>query len=207
MQHCHAIEAVDRSLQDILDNPRFFGGIPVVFGDDFLQTLPVVKRGYCSHTVHACLLSSPIWPMILPNILKLEQNMHLTNSVEDYLFAIWLIQLAHGELNDVNQDIILPPHLICPSNTVNELITLTYPALQECHNDAYFLERCILCPQNKDVRAINDDILDSFPGTVHELWSVDKALNPDNQQESDTTYCTLLNFYIPCLHPVIHRPT
>ena len=41
-QHRHAIEASDRTLQDIRDDQRPFGGITVVLGGDFLQTLPVV---------------------------------------------------------------------------------------------------------------------------------------------------------------------
>ena len=45
MQHKHAIEAVDRTLKDLLDNNSPFGGIPVLFGGDFRQTLPVIPHG------------------------------------------------------------------------------------------------------------------------------------------------------------------
>ena len=45
MQHCHTFEAVDRTLQDLLNNPNSFGGITVVLGGDFLQILPVIPRG------------------------------------------------------------------------------------------------------------------------------------------------------------------
>jgi hypothetical protein len=40
----HAIEAVDHMLQDIFSTNKSFGGIMVVFGGDFQQTLPVVIR-------------------------------------------------------------------------------------------------------------------------------------------------------------------
>ena len=185
MQHRHAFEAVDRTLQDLLDNPNSFGGIPVVLGGDFLQTLPVVPRGSRSATVHACVLSSPLWPYIAPNVLKLERNMRLTNSPEDRDFAQWQRQLARGEFNNANDKIELPEELLCSSNTVEELLAHTYPDIATPHDDTYFLRRCILCPRNVDVRGINDSILESFPGTVHELWSVDKALDPEDHATVD----------------------
>jgi hypothetical protein len=45
MQHKHAIDAVDHSLRDVLHKDSPFGGITVVFGGDFQQTLPVVPQG------------------------------------------------------------------------------------------------------------------------------------------------------------------
>ena len=40
----YAIEAVDRTLQDIMGNKEPFGGKVVVLGGDFRQVLPVVPR-------------------------------------------------------------------------------------------------------------------------------------------------------------------
>ena len=41
-----AIEALDRSMRDIMECPdRPFGGKTVVFGGDFRQVLPVVRKG------------------------------------------------------------------------------------------------------------------------------------------------------------------
>jgi ATP-dependent DNA helicase PIF1 len=46
----HAIEALDISLHDILDKEDLpFGGKTVVFGGDFRQTLPVVRKGSRAH--------------------------------------------------------------------------------------------------------------------------------------------------------------
>ena len=64
----------------------------------------------------------------------------------------------------------------------------TYPGIEHPQNDAYFTERCILCARNKDVRDINALILDTFPGPVHELWAVDKAVDPDDPQNMLTSY-------------------
>ena len=45
MQHRFGPEAVSRTLMDIHNDPRPFGGLTVVFGGDFRQILPVVRRG------------------------------------------------------------------------------------------------------------------------------------------------------------------
>ena len=121
MQHRFALEAVDRSLQDLRDTDLPFGGITTVLGGDFLQTLPVVKRENRSLIVHSSLLSSPLWPPICPYILRLHQNMRLTMSADDREFALWLRKLARGDLN--NNDVLrLPARLLCPANSINELI-------------------------------------------------------------------------------------
>ena len=48
MQHKFNLIAVNMILCDIQQNESLFSGIPVVFNDDFAQTLPVV-----SHDVQA----------------------------------------------------------------------------------------------------------------------------------------------------------
>ena len=45
MQDWFAPEAGDRTLQDVLNNEKPFGGITVVFGGDFRQILPVKIKG------------------------------------------------------------------------------------------------------------------------------------------------------------------
>ena len=46
MLHKHAYEAIDRTLQDILNREGVpFGGMPVLFTGDFRQILPVVRDG------------------------------------------------------------------------------------------------------------------------------------------------------------------
>jgi hypothetical protein len=45
MQHQYTFEAVNRTLKDIRNDPRPFGGIVFCFCGDLLQILPVFPRG------------------------------------------------------------------------------------------------------------------------------------------------------------------
>lgn len=45
MVNRQAIKALDRTLQDVTGYNELFGGKIVVFGGDFRQVLPVVRRG------------------------------------------------------------------------------------------------------------------------------------------------------------------
>ncbi len=42
MSHRNVFQAVDHMLMDIRDSPQPFGGLTVVFGGDFQQTLPII---------------------------------------------------------------------------------------------------------------------------------------------------------------------
>ena len=55
MQHRHIPEAVDRTLRDIRNCDKPFGGLSVVFGGDFQQILPVIVKGSRLQIVGACL--------------------------------------------------------------------------------------------------------------------------------------------------------
>ena len=55
MQHRHVIESIDCTLRDLLGRDVPFGGIVVLFGGDFCQTLPVIPHGYREQMVGAAL--------------------------------------------------------------------------------------------------------------------------------------------------------
>nr|XP_047124138.1 uncharacterized protein LOC124806895 [Hydra vulgaris] len=51
----HALNAIDRLLKDVCNNNFPFGGKVILFGGDFRQILPVVKRGQPAEIVEACI--------------------------------------------------------------------------------------------------------------------------------------------------------
>lgn len=93
MQHKHCVEAVDRTLRDIRDNPNPFGGITVVLGGDFRQILPVVPKGVREEIVSASLRRSYLWDEI--QVLTLNLNMRLnTSDPRNADFANFLMEVT-----------------------------------------------------------------------------------------------------------------
>jgi hypothetical protein len=81
MCHKHALQAVDKTLRDIMRtvSPELenipFGNKAVVLGGDFRQVLPVVKRGSRGKIVSAILKRSGLWPQV--RVMKLNINMRV----------------------------------------------------------------------------------------------------------------------------------
>src|SRR5258706_13897530 len=75
MQHRYCMEAVDRTLQDVLECNRPFGGIAVLWGGDFSQILSVVEKGSREVIVYSCIHYS--YPAKHVQIFLLTQNMQL----------------------------------------------------------------------------------------------------------------------------------
>ena len=61
MVNMPCVEALDRSLRDVMRKDRAFGGRPIAFGGDYRQILPVVSKGSRADIVHVSLTSSYIW--------------------------------------------------------------------------------------------------------------------------------------------------
>ena len=45
MMHRHLFEGLSRTLQDLRNDRRLFGGITVLLSGDFRQVLPVIPKG------------------------------------------------------------------------------------------------------------------------------------------------------------------
>ena len=53
MTNKNAITIVDKLLQQLKEDERQFGNIPIIFTGDFRQTLPIIKKGTVGETVDA----------------------------------------------------------------------------------------------------------------------------------------------------------
>lgn len=124
-QHRLAIEAVDRTLRDIRGDDRPFGGLIVVLGGDFLQTLPVVPRGSRQDIVNATIQQSFLWDHV--ELLHLKKNMRLESSSADAQeFARWLLDIGHGRnMATTESQVRLPDQMRVPN--VETLIASVYP--------------------------------------------------------------------------------
>jgi hypothetical protein len=181
MQHRHLHEAVNRTLKDILQSDKPFGGVPVVFGGDFHQILPVIEKGSRPQIVGASLQRSVLWQDI--KILHLKINMRLnTDDLQERNFAKWQLEVGKGGHTDEGGTINLPDHFKCPENSVTSLIDTIYPGIydQAHHSDQYFSERVILASKNDDVDDLNHHILHKFPGQEQVFHSADSIANNEN---------------------------
>lgn len=200
MQHRHAIEALDRSLRDILGQDRPFGGITVLFGGDFRQTLPVISRGSREAIVDASICKSRIWRHM--RIFNLKQNMRLDQSPESVAFAEWLLQVGEGRGLSPEKTISLPRAMVTPQNTLDSLIDFIYPNIAEQPKpDSFFLDRTILTTTNDSVDDINTHLLNRFPGEEFTLLGFDTVAEGGNAHDYPVEY--LNSFAIPGL-PLAH---
>ena len=105
MQHRNCVEAVDRTLRDICDVNKPFGGITVVLGGDFRQVLPVVSKGVREQIVAASLRRSTLWNNV--NILTLDDNMRLNANPSNANFATFLMEVSFNFSNIPNHSMVL----------------------------------------------------------------------------------------------------
>jgi hypothetical protein len=84
------VEALDRSLRDIMGCDRPFGGNVMLFGGNFRQVLPMVPCGTRAKITHATLLSSYICESV--RRIRLSQNMR---AQADMWFADYLLRIGN----------------------------------------------------------------------------------------------------------------
>ena len=167
MSHKLAIEAVNRLLQDIMKcvHPDLefvpFGGKVVVFGGDFRQTLPVVRRGSRSAVVAACLKWSSLWQDIRK--LRLTINMRVArmlaqgaDAAEQQQWSEHLLAVGEGRTTSPMR---VAEHLCSASQEVSDLVRAIFGDLgsEEHRTPENLTNRGILTPKNEDVDTINHE--------------------------------------------------
>jgi hypothetical protein len=182
-QHRHIHEAVDRTFRDIRNCDQLFGGLSVVFGGDFRQTLPVIEKGSKEEIVNASLGKSHIWREL--TVLSLTINMRLGEDQSEREFAEWQLSVGQGDHTDDNANITLPDHFRCAENTLESLIETIYPNISNFPHpsDQYFSDHILLSARNEDVHAINSHILNNFPGNEHVYHSADSVGSEGDEEE------------------------
>ncbi|GKA76282.1 ATP-dependent DNA helicase PIF1-like protein [Tanacetum coccineum] len=151
----HAIEAVDRTMQDIMGDSRAFGGKVMVMGGDFRQVLPVVRRGTRAQVVDASLRMSPLWSTIKK--MQLSINMRART---DPWFLDFLLRVGDGVEESVEDTYIkIPNKMVIPyigdctaneSTSTDALIDAVFPAFERnSQNFNYITSRAILSTKNE----------------------------------------------------------
>ncbi|KAG5552563.1 hypothetical protein RHGRI_010594 [Rhododendron griersonianum] len=151
-----AIEALDRSLKDIMSNNSVFGGKVIVFGGDFRQVLPVVPRGTRAETVHASLAKSYLWTKMQKLILKTNMRAQSDSTFSDFLLRVGSgVEPTEDEnMIEIHEDMIVRYQgRSCESCLINAV----FPSRKENANSAeYITQRAILATRNESVDMLND---------------------------------------------------
>ncbi|XP_019447295.1 PREDICTED: uncharacterized protein LOC109350519 [Lupinus angustifolius] len=186
MVNRYALEAVDRTLRDIIGCDAPFGGKVVILGGDFRQVLPVIPKGNNAEMIAACIVKSPLWAYT--NVLHLRQNMR---SLQDQSFAEYLMRIGDGVEPTIRDDLVKIHYDMTirweGEDSIQQLIHEIFPNLGSHGWDAsYMSERAILTPTNENVHKLNDIIINHFLGEDHNLLSFDEVEGDTNnlyQQE------------------------
>ena len=202
MSHRFCFEALDRTLRDLLsakepaNAAKSFGGLPVLFGGDFRQVLPVVHGADRSQILNASLIRSPLWKHA--RVFKLSINMRLTNpalnpSERERMaeFAQWVLDVGDGKIPAHRKEgetedtwINIPRDIaVLPENDkIPAIIAAVYTDFENSYSLVpYLAERCIVCPVNAAVDEVNEVMVERVPGSSREYRSFDQIANSMEQ--------------------------
>ena len=202
MLHRYQLEAMDRTLRDILEDNRPFGGKIVVLARDFRQCLPVVPGASRAGTVDTCINRSVLWQNF--KILHLTENMRVRASGDVALenFDKWLLSLGDGTLREVPDTILVDlPEQLCTTidkdnegKSMDEFCDNIFPDLDSNIHDKRWLEgRAILTPTNREVDQINNHLVDKMAGEIILLYSSDALDNDKDTYRYNIEYINTLN--------------
>ncbi|CAN1777384.1 ATP-dependent DNA helicase PIF1 [Linum perenne] len=165
MAHKHCIEALDRTLRDVLNCDELpFGGLTMVFGGDFRQILPVIPKST------------------------------RTELAEIESFSNWLLDIGEGKNSSIwgDSEIEIPYDLRVQreDDPVADIVKSTYPnILQHFSDPIYLATHAVLAPLHDTVSLINDYMLKLFPGEEECYYSSDSIqFEAANQAEIEAEY-------------------
>ncbi|XP_042954753.1 uncharacterized protein LOC122291181 [Carya illinoinensis] len=186
------IEALDKMLRDINDSELTFGGKVIVFGGDFRQVLPVVRKGTRQEHVDASLVSSYLWPTLI--------KFHLTENMRarlDLVFSEYVLELGNGMPPiTVDETIKIPDGMLVSyeddCTSLDHLIDAVFHDIHEYSiNISAMMNRAILTPKNSYVDEINALLIHRFPGEIKRYYSFDEAIDASEQSVMEDFLNTL----------------
>ncbi|CDF36122.1 unnamed protein product [Chondrus crispus] len=186
MCHRHCIETVDRSLRDLIQTDRPFGGKFLVLAGDFRQILPVVPGGSRGQIVSACVKASPLYREC--RFLRLTENMRLAAlradpaaDVEALNFPEFLLSVGEGRLQgEQRPEWISLPQSVAFEHTIRSLCLKVFQGIGDNHADpAWLTKRVILTTKNRPLEEVNEVIGNMIPGSYRTYLSADKVENED----------------------------
>ena len=196
----YLLEALHRTLQDLMGNQKPFGGKIVLLAGDFRQCLPVVQGAGRGGIVGHCINQSPLWGFF--TVQKLSVNMRVRADGNSHLqqFDDWSLSIGNGDIESLKVPDDMVACDIKPNSSENQtrecqameqFCSAIFPDIALNVSDPDWLEgRTILAATNKEVNKLNDMLASWLPGNIDTLKSADQL---DNTED-------LLRFNIEYLH-------
>ena len=191
MSHRQALEALDRTLQDLRGNGKQMSGVLVLLAGDFRQTLPVVQRGTMADETKACLKSSYLWRHVITPGLQTNMRVQLQGDVSAGQFAQELLTIGNGKVpvDAISGLIEILDNFCNVVESIEVLKNSVFPNIQNHFSDHKWLcERAILAPKNNSVNAINLQIQQQLPGETKSYKSVDTVTDVNDAVQYPTEF-------------------
>ncbi|XP_068618716.1 ATP-dependent DNA helicase PIF1-like [Battus philenor] len=98
MAHKRALKALDRTLKDLRNDSRCFGGAMILLSGVFKQTLPVIARSTATDEINACLKASNLWRYVKKLQLSVNMRIALLNDLSADDFSKQLLTIGNGRV-------------------------------------------------------------------------------------------------------------
>ncbi|CAM9472450.1 unnamed protein product, partial [Hapterophycus canaliculatus] len=186
MTHRYCVEALDRTLQDLLRNHNTFGNKTILFSGDFRQTGPIVKFGASTDTVDASIISSHLWGKIKKYRLTASQR-----DREDPQYAAFVRSVGEGlqptvhlpeagdfmPLNNSSESDPSNHFQLQYTTNFSDLVEFVYPDLSE--DSRRWNTRAILATTNNAIDNSNEVVSEQRSGETVSLYSSDSLISDE----------------------------
>lgn len=170
--HCDVANTVERSLRDVTNNLRDFGGKTVLFMGDFKQLLPVVRYGKGSqHTLQQCEWWSRVTFLNFTKNWRAERNPEYTQFLEN---------VGRGTIDFVT----IPDE--CRVDSYSSMIAAVY-------GDTFDNGHQILALTLETCSTINRMCLSLLPGPMIEKYAADNFVDCNNPDDFPRDYVESLD--------------
>ncbi len=206
MLHEHQLQALDRTLRDLMEKRDVaFGGKVLILAGDFRQTLPVVPGANRPQIVKICINKSHLWRHF--KVLSLTQNMRVRASGNPRLenFDQWTVSIGDGLANNSNGVVDIPQDMLleirpnteankkAEEDSMKEFCSTVFPDLpRNLACDGWLDGRSMLAPTNKEVDTFNDLMETWVPGVTNKLSSADALEDYRDVMRFKTEYLNTL---------------
>ncbi|XP_063635211.1 uncharacterized protein LOC134805963 [Cydia splendana] len=178
MAHKYLIHMLDRSLRDLMDSEKIFGGKVIIFAGDFRQIPPVVPNARSnSDVINSSVKSSPLWEQLKTFTLTASQRQTSDPEFADFLFKLGSNQLPTERVT-VGRGVqnLIDLSVISHVTTLGELIDFVFP-IDDLNEPDLCAGRAILCTHNAGVKEINERVMGRLPNEPMHFFGVDKVVS------------------------------